>query len=621
MTTEPLNVRSVFDRALDLESEADRRNYLNVVGAAAPEVRRKVESLLQAHANAGKFLETSPLVVETAVEELRTLLPSRPSLDFLMPSDRPDSLGRLGRYEILELIGSGGFGLVLKAFDEKLRRIVAIKTLNQSLAVSASARQRFLREARAAAAVNHDYVVHIYEVEDADPTPYLVMEHVAGVSLDEKLRRDGPLELGTLLRIGVQTAEGLAAAHLRGLVHRDVKPGNILLEDGTGRARLTDFGLARAVDDLTITRENVVAGTPEYMAPEQARGAAVDHRADLFSLGSVLYAMCTGCSPFTADGTQAVLRRICEDTPADLRKLRPDVPPELTALISRLHAKQPVERPQSAEEVRALLARCAGSGSAIGPARTISRRQWLSAAGAVAAVGGLSFCVRGWRTRTAPFKEAPSGEPAAPQTPSSTGAAPRRWPPQVLIAIASRDFFYAEYHSVRVQLEMYGVDCRVASTTLDECLPSAVGPTMPVKPDLLLADARAADYDVVYFCGGRGSLEYAEGGKSALVARRVIGEALAAKRTVAAMSSGVVVLAEADALRGRQAACNPYGDPPGEYARRIEARGVNCSEQAVVEDGPFLTGRAPQHLQAFVRALQNRLGIGPQSRSQPPPSD
>ena len=218
-----------------------------------------------------------------------------PSLEFLTPSSRADSLGRLGHYEILEVVGSGGMGIVLKAFDEQLHRIVAIKAMTATLAASATGRQRFVREAQAAAAVNHDNVVDIYAVEETGPVPYLVMEYVAGISLEDKLEQQGPLELKEILRIGLQTADGLAAAHRQGLVHRDVKPANILLENGVGRVKITDFGLARAVDDVSVTQTGVIAGTPAYMSPEQARGEAVDHRSDLFSLGSVLYALC--CRP------------------------------------------------------------------------------------------------------------------------------------------------------------------------------------------------------------------------------------------------------------------------------------------------------------------------------------
>ena len=137
----------------------------------------------------------------------------------------------------------------------------------------------------------------------------------------------------------MQMADGLAAAHAQGLVHRDVKPANILLENGVERVKITDFGLARAIDDASLTHSGYVAGTPQYMAPEQARGEAVDHRADLFSLGSVLYAMCTGHSPFRADTTLAVLRRVCEDTPRPVSEVNPDIPDWLTEIIEKLHAK------------------------------------------------------------------------------------------------------------------------------------------------------------------------------------------------------------------------------------------------------------------------------------------
>src|SRR5213078_4677619 len=172
--------------------------------------------------------------------------------------------------------------------------------------------KRFIREARAAAAVKNEHVVGIYEVqEDAQP-PYLVMECIDGISLQDKLDKQGTLGVTEILRIGLQTAEGLAAAHKQGLVHRDIKPANILLENGVERVKITDFGLARAVDDASVTQSGLIAGTPLYMAPEQARGERVDHRSDLFSLGCVLYAMCAGRPPFRAETPYGVLRRINE---------------------------------------------------------------------------------------------------------------------------------------------------------------------------------------------------------------------------------------------------------------------------------------------------------------------
>ena len=156
--------------------------------------------------------------------------------------------------------------------------------------------------------------------------PFLVMEYVSGRSLQDRLDRDGPLGVTEVLRIGMQTAAGLAAVHGQGLVHRDVKPANILLENSVERVRLTDFGLARAVADAGMSHSGVVAGTPHYMAPEQARGDTTDHRADLFSLGSTLYAVCAGHPPFRAETPLAVLRRVCDEAPGRSGKSIPTCP-------------------------------------------------------------------------------------------------------------------------------------------------------------------------------------------------------------------------------------------------------------------------------------------------------
>ncbi len=276
-------------------------------------------------------------------------------LDFLDPADDPAHLGRLGPFVITEVLGRGGMGIVFKGIDVALNRPVAIKVLAPYFASSGAARKRFAREAQAAAAVVHEHVVAIHGVDTWKGLPYLVMSFVNGRSLQERLDAEGPLGVREILRIGMQTASGLAAAHAQGLVHRDVKPANILLENGVERVKLTDFGLARTADDASLTQSGVIAGTPQYMAPEQAAGEAVDHRADLFSLGSVLYAMCTGHPPFRADSAMAVLRRICDQQPRPVRSVNPDVPSWLAAVLDKLLAKAPADRFQSAKEVADLL--------------------------------------------------------------------------------------------------------------------------------------------------------------------------------------------------------------------------------------------------------------------------
>jgi hypothetical protein len=378
MTTSP-SAESIFFAALQKASPAERAAYLDGACHGDSDLRQRVERLLEAHPQVGTFLEKPfadiPADEALGSRERASAADPRPFPDvrgealtqntgsadagavpdFLTPSQKPGALGRLDHYEILEIVGRGGMGIVLKGFDEKLHRVVAIKVLAAELAVRGTARQRFIREARAAAAVSHEHVVTIHAVEENHRPPYLVMEFVDGVSLQEKLDKEGPPGLTEILRIGLQIAAGLAAAHRQGLVHRDIKPENILLENGVERVKLTDFGLARAVDDASLTQSGVIAGTPMYMSPEQAAGEPIDHRSDLFSLGSVLYALCTGRPPFRADGTQAVLKRVIEDTPRPIQEVNQEIPGWLCDLIARLHAKNPADRFPSAEVVGDLL--------------------------------------------------------------------------------------------------------------------------------------------------------------------------------------------------------------------------------------------------------------------------
>jgi len=279
-------------------------------------------------------------------------------LKLLGPTDDPHKLGRIGTYEVIGVIGRGGMGVVFKAFDAALNRFVAIKMLLPHLAASGAARKRFAREGQAAAAVIDDNVLPIYSVAEWQGVPYLVTQYSRGTTLQKRILDQGPLELKEILRIGMQTAKGLAAAHAQGLVHRDVKPSNILLDGTVERALLTDFGLARAVDDASITRTGIIAGTPQYMSPEQARGGSVDARSDLFGLGSVLYAMCTGRPPFRADNSYAVLRLITDAEPRPIQEINPDIPEWLCRLIARLMAKSPNDRFSTAAEVADALEQC-----------------------------------------------------------------------------------------------------------------------------------------------------------------------------------------------------------------------------------------------------------------------
>ncbi|WP_182867065.1 serine/threonine-protein kinase [Rhodopirellula sp. JC639] len=278
--------------------------------------------------------------------------------NLLSPTDAPSKIGRLGVYEVVGIVGAGATAVVLKAFDGALNRFVAIKLLRPTLAASPISRKRFAREARAAASIVHENVIEIYGVSEVDGLPYLVMPYVRGESLAKRIEQSWPMSTEAMLHIACQVADGLAAAHDKGLIHRDVKPSNILLGDGIERLKLTDFGLARAVDDLGLTRSGTLAGTPEYMSPEQARGETIDHRTDLFSLGSVLYAMCTGRPPYTSDSCYGVLRRIVEESPRPISELNPDVPNWMRLLVTRLMEKDRDRRMAGASLVAKTLRQC-----------------------------------------------------------------------------------------------------------------------------------------------------------------------------------------------------------------------------------------------------------------------
>lgn len=340
--------RDIFLNALERQHPTDRAAYLDAACAGQPALRRRIEELLRYHREDPGFLNVPAMEQLAAAED---------SLSFLRASIEPGSLGRLDHYEVLEVVGHGSTGIVLKARDLKLQRIVAVKALAPRLAASEAARRRFVGEAQAAAAVSDDHVVAIHAVSDDGPVPYLVMEYIAGLTLEQRLRQDKPFSLPEILRIGIQLASGLAAAHAQGLVHRDIKPANILLENSVQRLKITDFGLARIAAAAGPSQIGALAGTPLYMSPEQARGEPSDHRTDLFSLGSVLYTLCTGKPPFQGETTSELLCRIRTETPRPIRELEPEVPGWLADLIDKLHSKDPSARPASARDVASLLAR------------------------------------------------------------------------------------------------------------------------------------------------------------------------------------------------------------------------------------------------------------------------
>jgi serine/threonine protein kinase len=284
---------------------------------------------------------------------------------FLAAAQAPDEIGRLDNYRVLRLLGQGGMGMVFEAEDTVLQRKVALKVMRPDLAKMDAARHRFLREARAAAALHHENIVTIFQVSKDRDVPYLAMEFLSGESLETLLRRIGRVPVDEALRIGRETAEGLAAAHDCGMIHRDIKPANIWLKatpdsahsgvrsrDSHGRVRIIDFGLVR-VDEAgsPLTGSGAVLGTPAYMAPEQADGKPIDARSDLFSLGCVLYRMLTGEVPFKGRGMLSTLVAVENSRVVPPEERLPGVSPEISACVMQLLERSADQRPSSARHV------------------------------------------------------------------------------------------------------------------------------------------------------------------------------------------------------------------------------------------------------------------------------
>jgi serine/threonine protein kinase/Tol biopolymer transport system component len=323
-------------------------------------------------------------VEEPALPTLEPTAEPPVELNWLAPPQQPEELGRLGPYRILGILGSGGMGIVFRAEDAYLARPVALKVMRPSSGEDDIARHRFLREARAGAALQHDHVITIYQVGEDRGVPYLAMELLQGESLNNRLRRHGRLPIAEVLRIGREMALALAAAHAQDMIHRDIKPDNVWLAGDAGRVKILDFGLARVGGDIHLTKAGMIVGTPAYLCPEQAAGKDVDARCDLFCLGSVLYQLVTGELPFKGEDTLTVLIAITNDAPVPPWEINRAVPQELSELIMRLLAKDRRYRPASAKEVidtlEGIEQELAGSGPALDVEPMLESEEWRPSA-------------------------------------------------------------------------------------------------------------------------------------------------------------------------------------------------------------------------------------------------
>jgi eukaryotic-like serine/threonine-protein kinase len=396
MTDRWTRLEELFEEASRL-SPAEREAFLREACPNDPELRERAEALAAATAEAETFFDSfGAAVARWGAEVLGD--PGGPD-----PESPEDPLvgAEVGRYAIEPRLGAGGMGLVYRAHDQRLHRPVALKVLPTHLRSHDGARERFLVEARAAASLQHPNVCTVHEVGESEAVgPFLAMALYEGETLSQRVAR-GALPIPEAVDVAAQVARGLAAAHERGVVHRDVKPGNVMLTpDGT--AKILDFGLAR-IGDLQITEPGVRPGTLAYMSPEQIRGDDMDHRSDIWSLGVVLYEMLTGERPFRGPDA-AVLHAIAHSEPAPLGEVRSGVGEGLTTVMEQLLSKDPNHRVQTAAEIPAALVAAMAE-----PHR--SRRAWPRAVGrrrhgmpavflallAIVLVGGMVFGLLGTR--------------------------------------------------------------------------------------------------------------------------------------------------------------------------------------------------------------------------------
>jgi putative intracellular protease/amidase/anti-sigma factor RsiW len=521
------------------------------------------------------------------------------------PEEVPPQLASHPRYRLTRLLGAGGMGWVYHAVHRVMEREVALKVLAPGLVRSPAAVQRFHQEVKAAARLSHPNIVAAHDADQAGDLHFLVMEYVDGVSLDRLVRKNGRLAPAMACSLARQAALALQHAHEAGLVHRDIKPQNLMVTR-KGQVKVLDFGLARLAEEAgraqappgrLLTTIGTVLGTPDYMAPEQVGDShSVDIRADIYSLGCTLYFLLAGRPPFPDGSPIDKANSHLQTPPEPLESLRPDLPAGLARVVERMMAKRPAERYAAPGEAASALAPFAKSPAAdppplpespappAAPPSALVAWKWMAAAAGVAVLGillGVVFSL---------MSQGPAGSPP----PRPGDGRPR---PRILLMIPYPRFNAQEYDEVRHALAGEA-DVTLASTQAGAAARSdAKG---KARPMLTATDQRARGFDAVVFVGPPEGVDpFADDDGGREKARRLIADYLAARKPVAALGGGVAVLAAAGVLDGKQAACPPR------LRRALPAR-VEAVDDPTLWDGDLLTAAGPEASQ-LARLLLARL--------------
>ncbi|QEL16509.1 protein kinase domain-containing protein [Limnoglobus roseus] len=574
----------------------------------------------------------------------------------------PPELADHPRYRVQSQLGAGGMGVVYKAEHVLMGRTVAVKVMAQRYTANAVAVERFRREVRAAAKLAHPNIVTAYDADEADGRHFLVMEFVDGVSLDRVVNRRGPLPVTTACHVVRMAALGLQHAHSKGMVHRDIKPQNVMV-NRTSQVKVLDFGLARLASDgelpaggepggshnPAVTNANTIVGTPDYISPEQAKAAAVDHRSDLYSLGCLFYFALTGRPPF-ADATTAIAKVTAHviDQPPPVTAYRNDIPPELAAVLAKLLAKNPAERYSSAAKVAAALIPftkasqptpsltitpvprieafpVADFGFADDPAaetlvatppptkklRTDRRhRGWHFSLGFSALIAGtlillllLISALNSDKRDAQPTANTPGGNPVQGKV-AAAGAGPAaRVAPvvtaRVLFVLPKRGLYLDDYEPVRARLTELGAKVTTAARQRGPCEISGGNARPPVTAELSLADVKPDDYDAILFPGYDVG-DFIRPGEVHTQLERIVRPMAEAKKVIGGICVGQRVLLRFQLLRQRQAA-----QPEYEVHHFLDkSNGVNWMPwKRVVTDGNIVTASSANDARDFAEAV------------------